>query len=294
MTNPFFAVATPYLLDAEPTQSFLFAANFEESQKDFDKRLQNLDPSKLLMTLTDVFSPVLALPMPSEPEQCVESLRNILNESEVRFEKLAECAKRMLQLHTEGAEEQLKLITTYSTVFDVEAKFREPPARSIVTSPLASWASASRRSLQPFNDLYTMMKFELADINAYQELLRLLDEQRSRADKAKKTAASWASKQVKTPKDEQQKQSDLQRDKVENELLECQVCSFVTSKPFVDSQYVSLQMKLCITNQLKNWWLGRLSQSERMWKSFATDQRDAAALCVEAYTQLANAATQLY
>jgi len=219
-------VAVPAFLQSSPLQAFLTRAQmFEEAVKDLEKSASERSIDDMLKSYRDFYPDHVATRLPDKAEQDLAAMTEFLQSCEQKLSGLLETAALLDGAVSQQVSHLSKLNMFLHSIDTVEKGYpaRPDPPRLDVLVNFHQWLEASKQIAPAYSQhLLQTCKFELQDIQAFVELLKVRADYAALAKKANEKAKKWRQPDTiaNTDKLEKQKDQDLRRDEQLTALVE--------------------------------------------------------------------------
>jgi len=262
--------AIPIIVNSPSFQAFINnTSNFEEVMKDLDKKLENRSREELLKLYTDFFPKQMSYALQKNSDQLLSSW----------LEFLQKCEKTMAEAYDSACifASNMNLQVQHLTKFNLLVPFiysmenaypHPPPTRVDIAGTSQQWldcllhieAATNTHFLQAF-------KYDLHDVRAFIELLKIRQDVASELTKAISRAKKWKLPEtVVTEKLKKEKDQDLKRE----EELQAQLNSMDKLILFEQSQQFWLDKTNSFQQAIANFAKAQLEASKQLAQIFQT------------------------
>lgn len=264
-------VSRDFLAEHEAVSLFLHraTASFEDDCKALSKATEAKPLHETISLYMELFPELARLPASESANFDVEAIRDFLVQAEQRMGVLSAAAEKFVSANYGAVSDLGKLNSALQATVENEKSFVTAPPTSIkergglvhprvdVVDSFIAWHLSLKWSSNAYEDLLlSPLKFELQDIQAMSETLRVRMDLHARHQKSVARAAKWTASPANAPKNtkqEEQKQMDEQVAKEEGMLLD-------------------LVNKLILHAQFEQFWTFRMQQFRTRLHQFARVQ----------------------
>jgi len=220
------AAQQSYVADSEAFTLFVSrTTTFDDAVKDVEKKMLALQINDTLRMYDSLFPEIMKGSVAENAETQVNGLNEFLTLTEEKIIGLVSAAKALCTSHSNLLTDLHKINEFMASTYTVEKGYpdRPSPPRLDIMDQLTIWEASEKQSGPSIDeDLYQTFKYELQDVQAFLELLKVRRTALSRKIKAVEKAAKWKLPEtvVDNNKKEALRTQDIQKEKEETELLD--------------------------------------------------------------------------
>lgn len=250
-----------FLAESEPFNLFLTRAKtFEEAQKDLTRKLEGMDTQTILHMYKGLFPDVVKLTLSDNAETEVSALREFLTNCEQKLIGLATTSRAVAESYATIVGEMAKMNTYLHQLYNEEKGYpdRPEPPRVDILEHFNHWHVASKQVNAVYHtELACTFRAELADLQAFLELLKHRQEQKKKSDDAAARSRKWQLTPPANDKQASQKAKDAEVERKETALTQ-------------------MMTKLLLASEIKRYWRERMEEFRHSLSAFSKEQLNVA------------------